>query len=268
LSSFASLRLTTPRVPKHPFAPSALRVAAVGRLEGEACGFGIYLGDMFRTEPITGADLPDGSLVLTYDDGPGPNTLAVAEYLSGMGIEATFFVVGQFADKQPEVLGRMRALGHRLGNHTWTHEIGGVTGQLERGGDIVDELTRTAALLDGAKEPIAFRPPWGSWNPRVATTLNADELLNAGHVGPINWAIDCQDWAAWRDGDDPRDVATRYRVHASTMKKGIVLMHDYTADIPFIAERNRSAELTRALVPMLIADGFRLVPLGDVSIPA
>ena len=41
---------------------------------------------MFKTEPITGAELPDGALVLTYDDGPGPNTLPVAEYLSGMGI--------------------------------------------------------------------------------------------------------------------------------------------------------------------------------------
>ena len=90
---------------------------------------------MFATEPITGAALPDGSLVLTYDDGPGPNTLPVAEYLSGMGIEATFFIVGEFAEKRPDVLARVRALGHRLGNHTWTHDTSGLTGQLERGGD-------------------------------------------------------------------------------------------------------------------------------------
>jgi peptidoglycan/xylan/chitin deacetylase (PgdA/CDA1 family) len=222
---------------------------------------------MFAPEPITGDQLPDGALVLTYDDGPGPNTLPVAEYLSGLGIEATFFVVGKFAEQQPAVLARVRALGHRLGNHTWTHAIGGVTAQLERGGDIVDELTRTAALLDGATGPIAFRPPWGSWNPHVATILNADGVLNAGHVGPFNWTIDGTDWAAWRDGLDPTIVATWYRVVARTKKKGIVLMHDHTADIPFIAERNRSAELTHALVPMLIADGFRIVPLGDVLPP-
>jgi len=41
-----------------------------------------------------------------------------------MGIEATFFVVGEFAEKQPD-LARARALGHRLGNHTWTHDTGG-----------------------------------------------------------------------------------------------------------------------------------------------
>jgi len=40
----------------------------------------------------------------------------------------------------------VRALGHRLGNHTWTHNRTGLTGQLEQGGDIVDELKRTAAV--------------------------------------------------------------------------------------------------------------------------
>ncbi len=221
---------------------------------------------MFATLPITGAELPDGSLVLTYDDGPGPNTLPVAEYLSGMGIEATFFVVGQFAEKQPEVLARLRALGHRVGNHTWTHRNGGLTEQLAEHGaaNIVDELKRTAALLDGAAEAIAFRAPWGSWNPAVAATLSADTILDAGHVGPIHWTIDCKDWAAWRDGVDPTVVATSYRVHAKSTKKGIVLMHDYTADFPAIAAANRSAELTRALVPMLIADGFRFLRLGAV----
>lgn len=221
---------------------------------------------MFRTELITGAELPDGALVLTYDDGPGPNTLPVAEYLSGMGIAATFFVVGQFADKQPEVLARLRALGHRLGNHTWTHYFDGLPKQLKDGGDIVEELKSTAALLagGGAAEPIAFRAPYGAWSPEVATVLSADATLNAEHVGHIHWAIHCPDWAAWRDGVDPTVVATCFRVEATKMKKGIVLMHDYTADFPVIAAANRSAELTRALVPMLIADGFRFVPLAAV----
>jgi len=221
---------------------------------------------MFSTEPITGADLPDGQLVLTYDDGPGPNTLSVAEYLSDMGIEATFFVVGESFEKLPDVPGRVRALGHRLGNHTWTHRVGGLTTQLADGGDIVDELMRTAALLSG-EEALAFRPPWGRWDPQVAATLNADDILSPGHVGPFNWTIDCKDWAGWRDGDDPTVVAARFRVEANRTRKGIVLLHDYTADLPEIAARNRSAELTRALVPMLVADGFRFVPLGAVPVP-
>jgi peptidoglycan/xylan/chitin deacetylase (PgdA/CDA1 family) len=189
----------------------------------------------------------------------------VAEYLAEMGIEATFFVVGESFERLPDVPGRVRALGHRLGNHTWTHRVGGLPAQLADGGDIVDELMRAAALLSG-EEALAFRPPWGLWNPQVAAMLNADDILGPGHVGPFNWTIDCRDWEGWKNGDDPIAVAARYRVEANNRRKGIVLLHDYTADSPEIAARNRSAELTRALVPMLVADGFRFVPLGAVPI--
>src|SRR5229473_5272060 len=149
-------------------------------------------GLMFATLPITGAELPDGSLVLTYDDGPGPNTLPVAEYLSGMGIEATFFVVGQFAEKQPEVLARLRGLGHRVGSHTWTHRNGGLTEQLVEHGaaSVGGELKRTAALRQGTAEPMAFRAPWGLWSEAVAAALSADTILDSAHVGPIHWDID------------------------------------------------------------------------------
>jgi peptidoglycan/xylan/chitin deacetylase (PgdA/CDA1 family) len=226
---------------------------------------------MFALEPITGTDLPDGHLVLTYDDGPGPQTLAVAEYLSDMGIEATFFVVGNSIEKMPDVPARVRALGHRLGNHTWTHCLDGLPRQLQDGGDVVDELMRTAALLSG-EQTLAFRPPYGAWDSRVAGALNADDILGPAHVGPFNWEIHSPDWKAWLEGDDPVTVADRFRTEARTKRKGIVLLHDYTAEVHnrpepgfrMMAERNRSAELTRALVPMLRADGFRFVPLGTV----
>ena len=228
---------------------------------------------MFVTEPITGAGLPDGHLVLTYDDGPGPNTLAVAEYLAEMGIEATFFVVGESIERLPAVPTQVRALGHKLGNHTWTHYYGGLTAQLEAGFDIVDEVHRTATRLDeiGGTELLTFRPPYGAWNHDVADTLNADPTLHARHVGPFNWAIHHPDWAAWRDGVDPATVAGCFRADAHAKRKGIVLLHDYTAEVhrrpepEFLrmAEGNRCAELTRALVPMLIADGFRFVPLSS-----
>lgn len=214
---------------------------------------------------ITGANLPYHALVMTYDDGPGPNTLPIAEYLSGMGIEATFFVVGKFAEKQPEVLARLLKLGHRLGNHTWTHykEEGGLAKQLADGGDIVGELQQTADLLGAAAKPIPFRAPYGECPPAVAHVLSADAKLNADHVGHIHWRIHWPDWAGWRDGVDPTVVATCFRVAARTMEQGIVLLHDYAANDEVLARANRGAELTRALVPTLIADGFQFVPLAN-----
>lgn len=230
---------------------------------------------MFATTPITGDTLPDGHLVLTYDDGPGPNTLYIAQYLAEVNIEATFFVVGNSIEKLPDVPARVRELGHRLGNHTWTHFYGGLPAQLESGGDIVDELMRTAAFLSG-EQALAFRPPYGFWeqNPQVAATLNADEILGPMHVGPFNWNIHCTDWKSWLEGEDPIDVANCFRADANKQGKGIVLMHDYTAEVhnhpdpkyEIMAERNRADELTRALVPMLLADGFKFVPLAAVNL--
>jgi len=46
--------------------------------------------------------------------------------------------------------------------------------------------------------------------------------------------------------------------------RGIILLHDYTADYPDIAAKNRTYELTLALVPMLKADGFTFASLDTV----
>ena len=144
---------------------------------------------MFSAPWITGADLPDGTLVLTYDDGPGPNTLPIAEYLHAQGIAATFFVIGIQAYQQPAVLIRVRGLGHRLGNHTWTHPI--LPTRLTEGADIIDEVRRTAGLL--GRGPIAFRPPYAEWTPAVAEALNADAALRDAHVGPVGWTVEGRD---------------------------------------------------------------------------
>jgi peptidoglycan/xylan/chitin deacetylase (PgdA/CDA1 family) len=125
-------------------------------------------------------------------------------------------------------------------------------------------VAQTAALLDARDRPIAFRPPYGAWDETVAATLNGDAALAATHVGPVGWDIDRTDWAAWRDGADPAAVAVCYRVQANTAGRGIVLLHDSSADGPAFVAGNRTAELTRALVPMLKADGFRFVSLDAI----
>lgn len=50
---------------------------------------------MFYHHDINGADLPLGTISLTYDDGPGKDTIQLARYLGDEQVRATFFVVGQ-----------------------------------------------------------------------------------------------------------------------------------------------------------------------------
>ncbi|HLZ45428.1 MAG TPA: polysaccharide deacetylase family protein, partial [Gemmatimonadales bacterium] len=105
--------------------------------------------------------------------------------------------------KLPDVPARVHALGHRLGNHTWTHYYGGLAAQLRDGGDIVEEMTRTTARLDAivGAESLTFRPPYGYWDAQVAAMLNAAAPLRDRHVGPFNWRIPTSmDLADWKGG--------------------------------------------------------------------
>lgn len=62
---------------------------------------------------------------LTFDDGPIPEaTPFILDVLDRYGVKATFFMVGENAEKYPHLLAEVKARGHRIGNHTYNH-IGG-----------------------------------------------------------------------------------------------------------------------------------------------
>ena len=64
----------------------------------------------------------DMKLALTFDDGPHPEyTDKILAILKKYGVRATFFVVGENVERYPDVVGRVIADGHELGNHTFSH---------------------------------------------------------------------------------------------------------------------------------------------------
>jgi peptidoglycan/xylan/chitin deacetylase (PgdA/CDA1 family) len=229
---------------------------------------------MFYDQDLKGADLPPKTLCLTYDDGPGPDTLELGRYLSAEGIAATFFVVGRHAEGRGDLLAQLRALGHRIGNHTYSHP--GLVALAEAGGDVVDEVARTDRLIrphvpDG---PVFFRAPYGNWRQkRPETGLDLDESIVAGvlnrsgrfpeYVGPVNWDISAADYDFWRCGATAEECAAAYLDKMRLVGRGIVLMHDSSED-PEVRPRNRTLEATRILVPALKAEGYRFDSLDRI----
>ena len=69
------------------------------------------------------AGVPLRTVALTFDDGPGRSTPAVLDILRQAQVQATFFVVGKKVADEPEMLRRVLAEGHALGNHTWSHKM-------------------------------------------------------------------------------------------------------------------------------------------------
>src|SRR5438067_7482420 len=100
---------------------------------------------MFLDTDIKGADLPARTLALTYDDGPGPRTAELGQYLCREGIRATFFVIGRHAEERPETLAALARDGHTIGNHTYSHP--GLVALAEMDGDVVAEIGRTDAIV-------------------------------------------------------------------------------------------------------------------------
>jgi peptidoglycan/xylan/chitin deacetylase (PgdA/CDA1 family) len=228
---------------------------------------------MFFDRDLKGDGLPPGTLCLTYDDGPGPQTVALGKLLSRYGIRAAFFVVGREAERHPEAIRRLRRWGHLIGNHTYSHP--GLVAFAAAGGDVIDELERTDAAIGAGDSPTFFRAPYGNWRatdgpggrdlPRspVAAIANRSPLADR-YIGPVNWDICAEDWNFWRRGDPPAACAAAYLAEVERVGRGIILMHDNSADEPESRRNNRACEATAILVPQLLNRGYRFVGLDEI----
>jgi peptidoglycan/xylan/chitin deacetylase (PgdA/CDA1 family) len=108
---------------------------------------------------------PSGDVFLTFDDGPTPGvTEWILDTLAAHNAKATFFCLGRNAAEHPELMARIVAEGHRVGNHTYSHL---------KGWDC--DVDRYEADVDRAAEVIhshLFRPPYGRISPEEAHTLS------------------------------------------------------------------------------------------------
>ena len=66
--------------------------------------------------------MSEQQVYLTFDDGPDPRwTPQVLELLAQARMHATFFAIGECAQREPELMRRVVAGGHAVGNHTFSH---------------------------------------------------------------------------------------------------------------------------------------------------
>jgi chitooligosaccharide deacetylase len=124
---------------------------------------------------------------LTFDDGPSAWTEAVLDLLAANGARATFFLLGSAASERPEVVRRIVAEGHEVGNHSWSHP------HLARDCDdeqVRRELETTNELLEQlVGEPVRrFRCPYYDVDERVEAIASTLGLRHTpGHLTPPDW---------------------------------------------------------------------------------
>jgi peptidoglycan-N-acetylglucosamine deacetylase len=153
--------------------------------------------------------------LLTFDDGPGPDTAALLDALARHATTATFFLVGERVAGNRATLVRLARDGHRLGNHSWDHrDLRTLPLRAVR-----DQLRRTSEAIEVAcgMRPELFRPPFGY------TSVPIEELAESLGMRTVLWDVDTRDWA--RPGTEAIVAAI-----ASAPPRAVVLLHDGPRD--------------------------------------
>lgn len=220
---------------------------------------------MYRLAPYTGSELPSKVLCLTYDDGPGKYTQQIAEFLYEQDIQAAFFVVGKYAHHHPDILQKIASLGHLIGNHTYEHPD--MPYYLSVSGDVHNQILRTDAVIKNFcdQDIIYFRSPYGKWSSEVANELNLHLLATVNHIGPIYWDIGGIDCYYWKSGFSVEDAVKKYLQDIAEKDHGIVVMHDDIADMDYLKDHNKTLELTKQLIPLLKAQGYKFIRLDEIE---
>lgn len=205
-------------------------------------------GAFHRNSPLFGAPLTrvGGSgkrVALTFDDGPNPDaTPLILDALRDRGVKATFFILGRHADRWPDLVRRVAAEGHAIGNHGWFHR----KLHFKSPRYVRDDLTRGTQSIEAAcgVHPRLFRAPHGFRSPWVTSIARS---LGQRTVG---WSF-----GVW-DSDRP-GVATIVDRTVSGAKPGsVLLLHDGDGYDPS-GDRVQTAQAVPLIVDGLLALGYR-----------
>jgi peptidoglycan/xylan/chitin deacetylase (PgdA/CDA1 family) len=163
---------------------------------------------------ITHVETQEEVAALTFDDGPHPEyTPRLLEILERHEARATFFMVGEAAQRHREIVRRVADAGHAIGNHSWDHpSFPSITGRERR------EQIRACERAIAPYGQRFLRPPYGEQS--IASRL--DTFCLGYQV--VTWNLDVGDW--WdHDAQRMADLATR-RIEPGS----VILFHDALFD--------------------------------------
>lgn len=166
---------------------------------------------VFGMIPLQSRAAQGGKLAaITFDDGPSATTTPkLLDGLKARGVKATFFMLGQSAKNNMDVVRRVYDEGHELASHSWNHpdlntlSDSQVRNQLDSTTEVLDQVCGKGSYL--------LRAPYGNANSRVRKIAG---------VPLIYWTVDPEDWKY-------RNASTvRNNIVKNTYDGAIILVHD------------------------------------------
>ncbi|KGG79874.1 deacetylase [Caloranaerobacter azorensis H53214] len=192
--------------------------------------------------PIYSVDTDEKKIAISFDAAWGDQyTKQILDILDKYNVKTTFFLVGFWVDRYPDMVKEIVKRGHEIGNHSTNHPHMTKLSQEQ----IIKELKETEDKIKKitGQKTILFRPPFGDYNDKLIRTCK-----NNGYY-VIQWDVDSLDWKEL--GVEP----VVDRVLRNVKKGSIVLFHNnakyVTKYLPIIIEK-------------LQAKGYKIVPVSEL----
>ena len=193
-------------------------------------------------------DTTQNTIYLTFDCGyENGNTEPILDALKKHDVKATFFVVGNFLETSPEIVKRMIAEGHTVGNHTYHHLDMSSISSMDAFKKETQDVENLFEQITGTPITKFYRPPQGKYN--IENLKRAQEL--GYHT--FFWSLAYVDW--YQDKQPTKDEAfgkLLKRIHPGA----IVLLHSTSST---------NAQILDELLTKWEEMGYTIKPLTELA---
>lgn len=215
--------------------------------------------DLYVDEPTSAFKQDNGTIYLTFDDGPSENTRDVLEILEKHDIKATFFFCGGNDERSKEIMKAVADAGHTVGIHSISHDYEKIYESVE---SYLDDFYETYTCVYEATgiKPRCFRFPGGSINNynRFVYMQIIAEMTRRGFVY-YDWNVSGEDaarGATWSSIYE--NIMTGIRNNSSD--RAIVLLHD-------AADKQTTVYVLEDVIVKLLGDGYTFGQIDDTVKP-
>lgn len=202
----------------------------------------VWFGYSTRLVPVYRVERQEKQVAISFDAAWGADkTQQIIDVLKQYDAGATFFLVGFWVDKYPEMVKAIDQAGFEIGTHSNTHPDMAKISQ-ENIAKELDISTEKIKAITG-KEVTLFRPPYGSYNNQLISACNQRNLI------PIQWDVDSLDWKGLSATEITKRVVTKVE------SGSIILMHNNADNV---------VDALKMVLERLTNDGYQITSVGQL----